>query len=50
MARTVRILFYFQEEMMVQENSIELEKMMAWSKKKQTQMVLISQLIRVLVD
>ena len=39
----VRILPYFQEEMMVQEDTIEFEKLMAWSK-KQTMQVLISRL------
>ena len=32
----VSILPYFQDELMLQEDSIELEKMMTWSKKKQT--------------
>jgi len=32
----IRILSYFQEEMMNQEDSIELEKMMAWSRRSKS--------------
>jgi len=35
---------------MIQEDPIELKKIMAWSKKKQTQMALISRLVKVLID
>jgi len=34
--KIVRILPYFQKEMMVQENSIELEKMMTWSRRSKS--------------
>jgi len=32
----VRILPYFQKEMMVQEDPIELDKMMTWSRRSKT--------------
>jgi len=35
--KVVRILPYFQEEMMVQEHPNKLEKTMAWSRKKPIQ-------------
>ena len=41
--KIIRILPCFQEEMMVQKDPIELEKM-AWSKKKKTMQVLTSRL------
>ena len=33
--QTARILLCFQEKMMVQENPIKLEKMMAWSRRRE---------------